>query len=90
MHRCDNVVEFQPCSVLSTNSLNSLALVNALLDFGNRLARIQALWADLGTVHDLMTPVQLVGIINLSHAFLCEVVPGIYDPPKHATQLLHK
>ena len=76
--------------MLSTNRLNGLALVNALLDFGNCLARIQALWADLGTVHDLMTPVQLVRVINLSHTLLCEVIPGIYDPPKHATQWLHK
>ena len=46
-------------------SLHSTLQVNALLDFGNGLARVQALGTHFGAVHDLMTPVEFVGIIHL-------------------------
>lgn len=61
-------------------SLYCLPLVDALLDLGNCLARVETLRAHLGTVHDLVTPVQLVGIIHLGHALLGEVIPSINDP----------
>ena len=52
-----------------------------LLDFLNGLARVEALWADLGTVHDGVTSIQLVGIIQLLDALLCEVITAVHNPP---------
>jgi hypothetical protein len=36
-----------------------------LLNMSNRLPRIQMLWANLGAVHNCVTPVQLERIIQL-------------------------
>lgn len=69
-------------------SSHCLSFVDALLDLSNCLARVQTLGADLSTVHDLMTSVQLVGIVNLGHALLGEVVPGINDPSASCTKTL--
>ena len=57
------------------------AAMGRLLDLLDSLARIQTLGADLCTVHDCMTPVQLVGIIQLLDALLCEVVSAVNNPP---------
>lgn len=61
--------------------LYSMSNMDALLDLGDCFTWIQPLGAHLGTVHDLMTPVQLVRIIYLLQALLGEVIPGINDPP---------
>ena len=53
----------------------------ALLDFCDSLSCIEPLWTNFGTVHDLMTPITLVGIIHLRHSLLRKVIPGINDPP---------
>ena len=53
----------------------------ALLDFSNSLSWIEPLGTNFGTVHDLVTPIKLVGIINLRHSLLREVIPRINDPP---------
>lgn len=45
---------------------HSMPNMNTLLDLSNCLARIQTLGADLCAVHNLVTSVQLVGIIYLS------------------------
>ena len=55
--------------------------MDALLDLGNGLARVEALRAHTGAVHDGLAPIQLVGIINLLQALLCELVPAVNDPP---------
>lgn len=52
-----------------------------LLDFGNSLSWIESLGTNFGTVHDLVTPIKLVGIIHLCHSLLREVIPGIDNPP---------
>ena len=57
-----------------------MLLVDALLDLGDGLARVQALRADFCAVHDGMTPVQLVGIIQLCEPFLGEVVSAVDHP----------
>ena len=63
-----------------SHGLYSCALVYALLDLSNGLSWVETLRADLGAVHDLVTPVQLVGIIHLRHPLLCEVITGVNDP----------
>ncbi len=35
----------------------------------------------LGAVHDCVASVELVGIVQLSQALLCEVIPAVHDPP---------
>ena len=55
--------------------------MNTLLDFGNSLARVEPLWADLGAVHDCFAAVELVSIIQLSQSLIGEVVSAIDDPP---------
>ena len=55
--------------------------MDALLDFGNGLSWIEPFGTNFGTVHDLMTPIKLVGIIHLRHPLLREVIPGINYPP---------
>lgn len=52
-----------------------------LLDLGNGLAGVQALGADLGTVHDGLALVQLEGIIQIVQPLLSEVVTAVNDPP---------
>jgi len=58
-----------------------VVLVDALLDFGDGLAGVEPFGADLGAVHDGVAAVQLVGVIQLGHALLREIVPAIYQPP---------
>ena len=53
----------------------------ALLNLGNSLSRIETLGTYFGTIHDLVTPIQLVGIIDLGHPFLREVIARVNDPP---------
>ena len=53
----------------------------ALLNLGNSLSRVETLGTHFGTVHDLMTPIQLVSVIHLGHSFLCEVIARVNDPP---------
>lgn len=62
----------------------------ALLDFGNRLSWIEPFGTDFGTVHDLMAPIKLVGIINLRHSLLRKIITGINDPPTQGNYMLHK
>lgn len=54
--------------------------MDALLDLGNCLARIETLRTNPSTVHDLMTPVQLVGIIHLCQSLFGEIITGIDNP----------
>lgn len=61
--------------------LYSLSLMYTLLDFSNSLSWIEPLGTNFGTVHDLMTPIKLVGIIHLRHSLLREIITGINDPP---------
>jgi hypothetical protein len=51
-----------------------------LFDRGNGFTRIQMLGADLGTVHNSMTTVQLEGIIELGQSFFGFGVSGILNP----------
>ena len=55
--------------------------VHALLDLGNRLARVEPLGANLGAVHDCVAAVELVRIVQLCNTLLGEVVTAINDPP---------
>lgn len=51
-----------------------------LFDFGNGLTRIQMLGADLGTVHNGMTTVQLEGIVEIGQSFFGFGVSRVLDP----------
>ena len=64
-----------------------MLLVDALLDLGNGLSGIQALGADFGAVHDGVTPVQLVGIIQLGQPLLGEVIPAVDHPSARKTSI---
>ena len=55
--------------------------MSRLLDLLDGLAGIEALGADLGTVHDGVTSIQLVRIIQLLDALLCEVITAVHNPP---------
>lgn len=55
--------------------------MGGLLDLLDSLSRIKTLGTDLCTVHDGMTPVQLVCVIQLLDALLCEVITAVHNPP---------
>lgn len=57
-----------------------MLLVDALLDLRDGLSGVKALGADLGAVHDGVTPIQLVGVIQLSQPLLCKVISAVNDP----------
>lgn len=63
------------------SELYSIPCMNALLDLSNGLAGIQALGAHPCAVHDCLTPVQLILVIQLLDTFLREVISAVDDPP---------
>ena len=63
-----------------STDLHCMLLVDALLDFGNCLSWIEALGADFCAIHDGVTPIQLIGVIQLSKPLLGEVVSAVNHP----------
>lgn len=52
----------------------------SLLDGGNGLARIQALGASLGAVHDGVATVQLEGVVQLSQSLSSHLITRVLNP----------
>jgi hypothetical protein len=51
-----------------------------LLDFGNRLARVETLWAGARAVHDGMATVQLEVVVESLQAIFCRLITRVDDP----------
>ena len=55
-------------------------LADGSLDLLDGFTRVQVLGASVGTVHDLMASVELVGIVDVLESLDGVVITGIGDP----------
>ena len=58
----------------------ALALDHHVLDIGNRLGRVQALWANLRAVHNGVAAIELERVFKVIEAFACAFVAAVDQP----------
>src|SRR5580692_10818432 len=63
------------------NPASDLALDHLQLEIGNRLGRIEALWAGLGAVHDGVAAIEPERVLEIVEPFAGGFIARILDPP---------
>src|ERR1700722_10310456 len=62
------------------NPASDLALDHLQLEIGNRLGRIEALWAGLGAVHDGVAAIEWERVLEIVEPFAGGFIAAVLDP----------